>query len=199
MVFAHTVSTIGGIYFVFINTVKMDKGLIPRTIKKIYSVSLTVFIVPLLISLLVGHREQYKIPRIHNQGTSISFVASKCAYPVLVDAISELKLLNSQLGQLAISSAILHEILGLLRLLMAPLSEVKYRSEAIRIELSVCAMSLFTFFVLWPKIQWIIGRIPEGKPVKDFYIVAILTGALIMAVACDIMRVNYMIGGQCLA
>ncbi|GAY40512.1 Cation/H(+) antiporter 15 [Citrus sinensis] len=198
MVFAQAASTIGGIYFVFINTVKMDKGMIPRTIKKTYSVSLTVFIVPLLISLLVGHREQYKIPRIHDQGISISFVASKCAYPVLVDAISELKLLNSELGQLAISSALLHEIVGLLRLLMAPLSKAKYRSVAIRIELSLCAMSLFTFLVLWPTIQWIIRRIPERKPVKDFYIVAILTGALVMAVACDSMRVNYTIGAAML-
>lgn len=81
--FAHTVSTIGGIYFVFINTLKMDKAMLIRTVKKTWSVSMTALFVPLLISLLISHMLRDHIPGIH-KGGSITIVVLLRRYLLLL-------------------------------------------------------------------------------------------------------------------
>lgn len=95
--FAHTVSTIGGIYFVFINTLKMDKAMLIRTVKKTWSVSMTALFVPLLISLLISHMLRDHIPGIHKGRFYYyrSSLASISSFAVVVDATSELNLLKS--------------------------------------------------------------------------------------------------------
>ena len=96
--FAHTVSTIGGIYFVFINALKMDKAMLIRTVKKTWSVSMTALFVPLLISLLISHMLRDHIPGIHKGRFYYycSSLASISSFAVVVDATSELNLLKSE-------------------------------------------------------------------------------------------------------
>lgn len=121
--FAHTVSTIGGIYFVFINTLKMDKAMLIRTVKKTWSVSMTALFVPLLISLLISHMLRDHIPGIHKGRFYYyrSSLASISSFAVVVDATSELNLLKSELGQLTMSTAIIHDIIGLFISALSPI------------------------------------------------------------------------------
>lgn len=121
--FAHTVSTIGGIYFVLINTLKMDKAMLIRTVKKTWSVSMTALFVPLLISLLISHMLRDHIPGIHKGRFYYyrSSLASISSFAVVVDATSELNLLKSELGQLTMSTAIIHDIIGLFISALSPI------------------------------------------------------------------------------
>ncbi|KAK9189594.1 hypothetical protein WN943_018192 [Citrus x changshan-huyou] len=183
MMVVNTLSIIGGIYFVFINAVKMDKDMILRTIKSTWNVSLTVQLVPLTISIIIARLVHDNLPRISKPTALfyISFISAETYFAVTADAISELNLLNSELGQLTISTAVLHEILGWLNNALSPLVRGGFAAKFIKSEISFLAFLIFTFFVLRPAIQWIIRTTPDREPVKKCYIVAILIGALIMA------------------
>lgn len=196
MMVVNTLSIIGGIYFVFINAVKMDKDIILRTIKSTWNVSLTVQLVPLTISIIIARLVHDNLPRISKPTALfyISFISAETYFAVTADAISELNLLNSELGQLTISTAVLHEILGWLNNALSPLVRGGFAAKFIKSEISFLAFLIFTFFVLRPAIQWIIRTTPEREPVKKCYIVAILIGALIMAGVADIIGSNFMIG-----
>ncbi|KAH9767311.1 Cation/H(+) antiporter 15 [Citrus sinensis] len=174
----------------------MDKDIILRTIKSTWNVSLTVQLVPLTISIIIARLVHDNLPRISKPTALfyISFISAETYFAVTADAISELNLLNSELGQLTISTAVLHEILGWLNNALSPLVRGEFAAKFIKSEISFLAFLIFTFFVLRPAIQWIIRTTPEREPVKKCYIVAILIGALIMAGVADIIGSNFMIG-----
>ncbi|KAH9702706.1 Cation/H(+) antiporter 15 [Citrus sinensis] len=161
----------------------MDKDMILRTIKSTWNVSLTVQLVPLTISIIIARLVHDNLPRISKPTALfyISFISAETYFAVTADAISELNLLNSELGQLTISTAVLHEILGWLNNALSPLVRGGFAAKFIKSEISFLAFLIFTFFVLRSAIQWIIRTTPDREPVKKCYIVAILIGALIMA------------------
>ncbi|KAK1570779.1 hypothetical protein Q3G72_006928 [Acer saccharum] len=64
MLLNNTISAIPGIYFIFINSVKMDKSRILPTAKKSWHVGLTCFIVPWVVSVFVYYQLQDNIPGI---------------------------------------------------------------------------------------------------------------------------------------
>lgn len=196
MLVVNTLATMGGIYFVFIVTVKMDKAMILRTIKKTWNVSMTVLLVPFIISFLVAHMLQDHVPRINVKRFYyyIIFLASRSSFAVVVDAISELKLLNSELGQLTMSTAVIHEIIGWLNSILSQLMRGGLQRILMIHVGVVCALSIFTIIVLRLVIQWIIRRTPERKPVKDIYIIAIMIGAITLGFTYEGLNSNYMIG-----
>ncbi|KDO44834.1 hypothetical protein CISIN_1g0433152mg, partial [Citrus sinensis] len=100
----------------------------------------------------------------------LSMVLSLNYFPV-VHALSELNLLTSDLSQLAISCAILHKTIGWL---------------------SVALTSAIIKSDKGPAVCWIIKINPEGKPVKEIYVLAI--GALVMGFLSDAIGTTYLLG-----
>lgn len=100
----------------------MDKAMLIRTVKKTWSVSMTASFVPLLISLLISHMLRDHIPGIHKGRFYYyrSSLASISYFAVVVDTTSELNLLKSELGQLTLSTAIIHDIIGLFISALSP-------------------------------------------------------------------------------
>ncbi|XP_024041336.1 cation/H(+) antiporter 15 [Citrus clementina] len=92
----------------------------------------------------------------------LSMVLSLNYFPV-VHALSELNLLTSDLSQLAISCAILHKTIGWL------------------------SVALTSAIIKSDK-----GINPEGKPVKEIYVLAI--GALVMGFLSDAIGTTYLLG-----
>ncbi|TXG50042.1 hypothetical protein EZV62_025917 [Acer yangbiense] len=196
MVFTNSMSIVGVMYFIFLSAVKMDKSRIITAARKSMNVGLTCFIVPLIIVFSLFYIFHDSITGI--QGGSfhlyISASLSLSYFPVITDAASELKMLTSELGTIAMSCSILHEILGWFLLLLSVFlqeGDLHYTIESV---VAMSVLMLFTILVLRPMVQCIIRRIQEGKPVDGFYIKAILVGPLIMGFLSDMIGATILPG-----
>ncbi|KAL5734431.1 hypothetical protein ACOSP7_032292 [Xanthoceras sorbifolium] len=198
LMLSNTMSAIGGIYFIFINSVKMDKSRILLTAKKAWNVGLTCYAVPCSISLIVFYQLQTYIPELTTGVFPVYLFAlsSQSFLPVTAHALGELNLLTSDLGQLAISSVTVHEIIGWFLTCLAMFLQAEEAAQWIGIltVFSFLALTTFSIFVLRPLMLWIIRNTPEGKPVDETYVRGILLAPLITGVLSDILGSAYFPG-----
>ncbi|KAK4835848.1 hypothetical protein QYF36_015253 [Acer negundo] len=196
MVFTNSMSIVGVMYFIFLSAVKMDKSRIITAARNSMNVGLTCFIVPLIIVFSLFYIFRNSITGIHGGSFHLFISASSSLsyFPVITDAASELKMLTSELGTIAMSCAILHEILGWFLLSLSVFlrgGDLRYTIESV---VAMSVLMLFIILVLRPMVQWIIRRILEGRPVDGFYIKTILVGPLIMGFLSDMIGATILPG-----
>ncbi|TYI12713.1 hypothetical protein ES332_A08G007000v1 [Gossypium tomentosum] len=95
-----------------------------------------------------------------------------------------LKIINSELGRLALSSASVGDLSTLFLVHIISLSHDWATSPLLALQRVLVAFLFITvlFFVFRPMMFWIIKKTPEGEPIEEVYIVAIL----MVAIGCAI-------------
>ena len=193
-----TLAIIGGLYSVFLIGVKMDASLVVRSARNSWRIGFLGFLsalvasTSLLFSLVVG-----QLPGILLRGPFMFYVPlSLCFtfFPVLAHALEELDLLNSELGQLAMSSAVLNDLIYWVMLGFSIAFRQETMSHSVMGLFSFMALVLFSFTVLRRAVHSIVRRTPEGKPVKELYIVAVMLGVLLMAFVSSFIGATSILG-----
>ncbi|OMP07454.1 Cation/H+ exchanger [Corchorus olitorius] len=175
-----TTATFGFAIYLFLVGVKMDvKGAFKavRTAKIIGILSL---LSPLVVGLIVlelmqepNQPKQVKIERI-----AITTSESLTSVSVIACLLSELKILNSELGRLALSSATIGDLSGIIMTSFVSFYRGWKLSSAFEGLGAITVYVIVLVFVLRPLMFWMIRRTPEGEPVKDVYIYAVILLAL---------------------
>ncbi|MCL7050093.1 hypothetical protein MKW94_013949 [Papaver nudicaule] len=213
-----TMANIGLLYFLFLVGVEMDLSIIRRTGKKSIAVALAGMVLPFLIA--AAAYSKIVPPHVHQKGheervdkaTFIIFFGvaiSVTAFPVLARILAELKLLGTELGRIAMSSAIVNDMLAWILLALgiafaqsryilefeptANVPQNPHLSVSWIMILSTIFVS-FCIFVLRPGIGWIIRRMPEGESVSDFHICLILSGVLLCGFITDSIGTHSIFG-----
>ncbi|KAK5810397.1 hypothetical protein PVK06_025709 [Gossypium arboreum] len=182
-----TASLFGFTLFFFLTGVKMDIKSAFRTTKR----SLGIGIVSLLSPILVGaaiqatfrqpnEPQQVKMERLI--GTLIEALTS---FSVIACLLSELKILNTELGRLALSSAAVGDLSTLFLVRIITLSRHFISSPLLVLVRGVitCCFLALLFFVFRPLMYWVIKRTPNGGPVAEVYI----TATMMAAVGCAVV------------
>ncbi|KAK0594779.1 hypothetical protein LWI29_000442 [Acer saccharum] len=174
-----TIATFGYSFFLFLMGVKMDPGMIFTANKRTISIALLSVIAPLIcvvpIILLSFDPITEQVPKVRTLFLSSSFVMT--SFPVITLLLSELKILNSELGRLALSSAIIADLFSLFLLIGGTLLGVWIQSggnAALTEFIYVMAFVAFIFLVLRPAMLMVIRYIPEGKPMYETCIYVII-------------------------
>ncbi|KAL9266447.1 Cation/H(+) antiporter 15-like protein [Drosera capensis] len=199
-----TMANIGLLYFLFLVGVEMDLAVIRRTGKKAISIAVGGMILPFLIGCgfsLVKSRVStaHAAEAASTNGTFVLFLGvalAVTAFPVLARILAELKLLNTELGRVAMSSALVNDICAWILLALAiALAENDSNSLAsLWVILSSAAFVAFCIFAVRPAIMWMIRRTPEGENFSDFYICLILTGVMISGFITDAIGTHSVFG-----
>ncbi|XP_042503576.1 cation/H(+) antiporter 15-like [Macadamia integrifolia] len=201
-----TMSHIGLLYFLFLVGVEMDLTVIKRTGKKAFTIAISGLILPFIIgasyAIILGRMEEEVAinKNTPNQGKVFflfSGVAlSVTAFPVLARILAELKLLSTELGKVAMSAALVNDILAwtLLSLSIALGENRKVSLASLWVILSTIGFVLFCIFVVRPAIRWIIRRTPEGESFNEFYISLILTGVMVCGFITDTIGSHSIVG-----
>ncbi|XP_044497801.1 cation/H(+) antiporter 15-like [Mangifera indica] len=193
-----TMANVGLLYFLFLVGVEMDISVIRRTGKKSLALAAAGMILPFLIgggfSFLIHKKSQHM-----SEGTFILFlgvVLSVTAFPVLARILAELKLINTELGRIALSSALLNDMCAwiLLAFAIAFGDNNKTPLSSLWVILSGVAFVIFCIFIVRPGIFWMIQRTPEGETFSEFYICVILTGVMIAGFITDAIGIHSVFG-----
>jgi len=168
------------ILFMFLSGVKMDIGMINRTGRKALYTGVVCILSPLLIGLLV----QVKLKGYYTLNTEeadmlpyITAIHCLTPFPVVACLLEDLKILNSELGRLALSGALVSDTLSMFLIIISALTRIRQNESSMIAAIDLVAIIMYLIIIVLairPSMFWVIRQTPEGRPVKDTYIHAIL-------------------------
>ncbi|OMO56208.1 Cation/H+ exchanger [Corchorus olitorius] len=194
-----TMANVGLLYFLFLVGVEMDLSVIRRTGKRAMAIAVSGMILPFLVGAFFTFMLHDRVEDNHNHGTYILFLGvalSVTAFPVLARILAELKLINTDIGRLAMSSALINDMCAWILLALAiALAENDNASLAsLWVVLSSAGFVVLCIFVVRPIISWMIRRTPEGESFSEFSICLILTGVMIAGFITDAIGTHSVFG-----
>ncbi|KAM1020295.1 hypothetical protein ACFX13_042286 [Malus domestica] len=191
-----TIAHLGVIYSLFLATVKFDVNMVKRMAKKAWKIGLVTFLFPSAITSSTVFTIGRTIPGIKGGKFFLFFVSISLSFtyfPVVLEALDELNLMTSELGQLTMSSAAMNEIVQWTFAAAHLIHAQKTINNGFKTCACLLGMIFFTIFVIRPVIKLIIKVTPQGKEVKESYVIALQLGVLVMSFISDTigMRSTY--------
>ncbi|KAG2699239.1 hypothetical protein I3760_07G184200 [Carya illinoinensis] len=180
----NTIAMLGYTLFLFLSGVKMDMGIIFRTGRKAMYTGALSLLMPLLLGMgtlqLLGNRwglrGAEKLELVFATTTH-----SMTPFPVIACLLSELNILNSELGRLGLSAAIVSDLFSGFLTSVFTLAKVAYDHSARRAFMDFGIIVVYLAVVVLvarPAMYWMVRQTPEGRPVKDLYIYIIILAVL---------------------
>ncbi|XVF84075.1 hypothetical protein PTKIN_Ptkin16aG0545700 [Pterospermum kingtungense] len=196
-----TLTRFGYLFFMFLIGVRMDINLITKSGKREWTIGSMVIIIPLII---IVNTAKYISTTVDKMDTpSQQWVAlftgalMLTSFPVVACLLMHLKIINSELGHLVLSSALISDLLSVLiintdfYMQTTQLASMRVANKSL---FFTVALVLFVVTILRQMIYWIIRKTPEGKPVKDAYIFFLMIALFLVAIVGDNVGLQYMYG-----
>nr|XP_016455561.1 PREDICTED: cation/H(+) antiporter 3-like isoform X2 [Nicotiana tabacum] len=202
-IFIDLMSKIGYIFFIFLSGVKMDAKMVLRSGSRAWTVGLLAVILPVasFASLYFGYfsldenMHRYRKPATQ----SIFLIQSLIAFPVVASLLVDLKIMNSELGRLALASTLISDLFSNLGLTIFSTLRIGVSAEIpmvifVQSFVLLVGIILLIVFTVRPLSLWIIKRTPEGRPVNSVYIVCASVTVMLAVILTDNAGLNYQYG-----
>lgn len=175
--------------FLFLSGVKMDPGVITRASKRAFFIGTLSVLVPLFsIFPIIFHnfnqndKNQTSDHKLKSLFLSPYFATT--SFPVVSLLLSELKILNTELGRIGLSSAIISDQLGLILTIISNLIRIWIQTNGTHKDAWIYIACLIGFFllvvfVIRPGMILMVKLTPEGKTVNQTYIYIIMFWCLV--------------------
>ncbi|QCD94723.1 Cation/H+ exchanger [Vigna unguiculata] len=176
-------SVFGYMLFLFYTGVKTDVSVIPRTKSSAATIGCVSILAPFICSMAVVNL--YSTKYLDSDQVAkvrlITGVFSVTPFPNICTVLSDLKILNSELGRLSQSAALVTELFNVVFTSTLSISKI-LSSDPPKAWFCLTVLILFLLMVLFvyrPATFWIIKQTPEGSPVSDHYVYFILIMAFV--------------------
>lgn len=168
-------SDFGYTLYIFLSVAKIDIRMTIRTGKAALFIGISTLLLPIFMETLVKswlyEDWQLTLPQKAILPLLI-FFHGMTSFPVVASLVRDLKIMNSELGRLGVSSALVSDIFGSF-ILTIKAQKIRYNykpSQVITEAGALIMLVLVAFFVVRPAMFWVIKHTPEGMPVKCCYI-----------------------------
>ncbi|XP_040959819.1 cation/H(+) antiporter 15 [Gossypium hirsutum] len=194
-----TMANVGLVYFLFLVGVEMDLTVLRKTGKRALAVAIGGMILPFVVGICFTIVLHERKPKSLNTATYILLLGvtlSVTAFPVLARILFELKLINSEIGKLAMSSALLNVMCAwiLLAFVIATADNDAKSFASLWVLLACVGFVVVCIVFVRPAITWMVGTTSEGEPLSEFTICVILTGAMISGFITDAIGTHSVFG-----
>ncbi|XP_058778341.1 cation/H(+) antiporter 15-like isoform X2 [Vicia villosa] len=193
-----TLANIGLIYFLFLIGLEMDVSIVKHTGRKAVSLAIAGMILPSIVGVGISFvlKERDESVNEVSYVLYLGIVLSVTSFPVLARILTQLKLINTELGKLALSTSLVNDVLAWVLLALAiALSEANSSSWAsVWVVLANSFFVGFCFFVVRPSVSLLIKKTPEGKPFSKFQICVVLVGVMVSAFITDVIGTHSIFG-----
>ncbi|XP_027337559.1 cation/H(+) antiporter 15-like [Abrus precatorius] len=185
-------SKIGITYSIFMITLKMDVATTLRAAKRCWRFGVFPFLASFFVTVILF---SLYTPYDRVNTTMIDFpnIFTVSSFAAVSEALVELNLIATEIGQIALSSALVSEMLQWVTMGFQFNSGGDLHFTVI-ILVAVLGYAFLCIFVIRPVVKIIIQRTPPGKPMKEAYVVLVLLGALAMAAISDIFGIYFIVG-----
>ncbi|EEF38665.1 cation/H(+) antiporter 10 [Ricinus communis] len=176
-----TLALLGYNMFLFLGAVKMDVGMVLRAGHKVLSIGVLSVTAPLIFGLTFqnSHGGEFKTEDEFLGSWSVILIHAMTSFPVTAYLIGhQLKISNSELGRLSLSSALVGDLLGISTTITLSLVKTGTWVGVVQNFRPILGFVLVAVFVLRPAMNWIIRKTPERKPVNETYIYIIMALAI---------------------
>lgn len=201
-IFLDALSKFGFIFFIFLSGVKMNPRLL-MTAGAGSTAAWTIGVVAPSLPFAGGlqvldwykrHTMYYRWPTFK----SLMQVQNLFAFPVIFSLLDDLKIMNSELGRLALSSTLISDLVSTALASIASNLRIGYAGWKNTVSVFSVLMMLTSVLVLvlliQPLSKWIIQQTPEGRPVHRVYVIFFSAVVLISAIFMDNFGLIYQIG-----
>ncbi|KAJ9690952.1 hypothetical protein PVL29_013219 [Vitis rotundifolia] len=180
-----TLANVGLVFHVFLVGLEIDLSSVMTTGQRAFSIAISGIVVPLAVGsgcflMLKDYQEgSFTFAGSVLWGLSVTVTGVH----ILTRVLATLKLLNTDLGKLAMSSAVINELFlwVILAVAIPIVNDIGTSCWAI---LATAAFVLFLIFFVRPAIVWMLSRY-EGDSLSEFQVGLILFGVVLSAVATD--------------
>ncbi|GKV52548.1 hypothetical protein SLEP1_g59125 [Rubroshorea leprosula] len=156
-----TVSAFGYMFFLFLSTVKMDLSMIRKVGNKALCIGFLSVILPLLSGFLVDltlvSPQGEDVYARKNKSFFLAILYSGSSFSVIHCLLSDLMIINSELGRLCLSAAMTSDISSMILMNISYLMQISHDLEN----------------------KTMVRHTPEGGPIRDVFIYAIIVLFLI--------------------
>jgi len=194
-----TISSFGLMFYYFLWSLRLDLYTLLKTEKVAVALAISVFtsslVVPAGLSLLL---KKY-VAQENNVAKALPFVGLSQAYTVFVSVtvlLTDLKMLNTDIGRLTISVSILISIAGFI---LSVIMSIVLQSQngniltVILIALSVISFVLFITFTMRPVVLWMVKHPGRGS-INEICIVCIFVFVMLSGFLGDIIGQHFPMG-----
>ncbi|KAL6577084.1 hypothetical protein OROMI_011360 [Orobanche minor] len=194
-----TFAYFGVMFFLFIIGVKIDLSLIKKSGKKAVAIGLCTFVIPLLLNCMIGKLITYSVPmepRLHRSLIWVASFQAISSFHVIVCLLADLKLMNSELGKLAISSSMISGLCSLFwtLIIFTGKQSVHIKEQTFLLMLLfLVIMVLFAICIFRPIIQWMITK-SIAKSVKESHVMIIFIFVLGSAIYGEYFGQHFIFG-----
>ncbi|XP_038893026.1 cation/H(+) antiporter 15-like [Benincasa hispida] len=195
-----TFGTFGLMFFLFVMGVKIDATVMLRPGRQAMIVGLFVFLITLTLPLMFVFILKHSLPAEHHITNSLYLLAlsqTLIGSPVIACLLTELKILNTDIGRLALSSSMFCDVLGMLTT-VATLSYTENKKgngqTPIYSLISSCALTAAMVYVFKPIILWMLKRFQERKLMQEIFIIWIFLLVLFAGFLSEIIGQHYFLG-----
>ncbi|XVE69496.1 hypothetical protein DITRI_Ditri09bG0156500 [Diplodiscus trichospermus] len=196
-----TLTRFGYLFFMFLIGVKMDVNLIRKSGKREWTIGSTVIIFPLIITVHIAKILSKTVDNMDKESQQwislFSGVMMLTSFPVVACLLMHLKIINSELGHLVLSSALISDLWSVVIVntegyfKLSNIASIRVANKS----LFLCvALVVFVITILRSMMYWIIRKTPEGKPVKDAYLFFLVIAMLLVGIIGDSVGLQYMYG-----
>ncbi|AES71244.1 cation/H+ exchanger 3 [Medicago truncatula] len=195
--FLTSLAKIGASYFVFIYALKLDVTMTLKAAKRCWRFGVIPFLASFISTSILLKMYTPNGSSKTGSAYSIPNVFTVTSFAVVSQALTELNLMSTELGQIALSSAMITEMMQWVTItLQIQVKTMKFKNIFFAfIALGLCVLYILSFFfIVRPMARFIIQRTPIGKPLKEIYVVFVLLGVLIMVAISDALGLHFVIG-----
>lgn len=199
LVLLDAISSFGWMFYFFLIGVQMD----PWTLKKVERKSFAIGILTVAIPLLLGISWSFLLLQYLTMDSVISTslptvaeVESLFAFPVIANYLTELKIINSEFGRMALASSMVSGLFSFLVVTITVLANQQYsgRYRLYQTAFTGIVLALVIFCVLRPAVVWMITRTPQGEQLSEEQIYVVLVCVLLAGFVSQATGLNIFYG-----
>jgi len=198
---SETIAFFGCMMYMFLIGIKIDLSMVIRSGKKAWAIGIFSFFAPLIMSVSMALLLRKLIINpdevLYESIFSLVFILSTASFHVTAIHLADLKLLNSEMGRIGLSASMVSGTISLLWITSAVTQrQASSRKDSSINSMTICllAMIAFTICVLRPIMFWMIRQTPEGKPIKESYILSVFLMLLGCALFSEVIGEHFMLG-----
>ncbi|KAE8697029.1 hypothetical protein F3Y22_tig00110634pilonHSYRG00026 [Hibiscus syriacus] len=173
-----TIAGFGFSIFLFLMAVKMDAREVLRSTRRAKVIGIVSLLSPMVIGLIVYQSQSDKLCIMERMIGTI--IESMTSFSVVAWLLDDLKIGNTELGRLALSSSTVCNMCSICLITFVSLTKHLHESTSNFVKyLGITILFIiFLFVMVRPLMFWIIKETPEGRPVRETHIVIVIMVAI---------------------